>query len=99
MSEDKEKVDISETTAPSVGPNTVIEKDANSTMITNWTVSPAGEDSSVTVKTSWKGAGGLQYAAYPHQASAAEQMLTAERLLDLQGWGAWPTCARKLGLR
>jgi hypothetical protein len=42
-----------------VAGHTVIEKDANSTMITNWTVSPAGEGSSVTVKTSWKGAGGI----------------------------------------
>jgi len=49
--------------------------------------------------TSWRGAGGLQYAAYPHQASAAQQMLTAERLLDMQGWGAWPTCSRRMGLR
>ncbi|MDT5016322.1 MAG: hypothetical protein QOD39_2482 [Mycobacterium sp.] len=39
--------------------HTVIEKDANSTMVTNWTVAPAGPGASVTVKTSWKGAGGI----------------------------------------
>ena len=39
--------------------HTVIEKDANSSMVTNWTVAPAGPGSSVTVKTSWKGAGGI----------------------------------------
>lgn len=39
--------------------HTVIEKDANSSMITNWTVAPAGPGSSVTVKTSWQGAGGV----------------------------------------
>lgn len=39
--------------------HTVIEKDANSTMVTNWTVAPAGPGSSVTVKTSWQGAGGI----------------------------------------
>jgi uncharacterized protein YabE (DUF348 family) len=49
--------------------------------------------------TSWRGAGGLQYAAYPHQASAAEQMLTAETLLGMQGWAAWPSCSRQVGLR
>jgi hypothetical protein len=43
-----------------VAGHTVIEKDANSTMITNWTVSPAGPGSSVTVKTSWQGAGGVK---------------------------------------
>ncbi len=42
-----------------VAGHTVIEKDGNSSMITNWTVAPAGEGSSVTVKTSWKGAGGV----------------------------------------
>jgi hypothetical protein len=39
--------------------HTVIEKDANSSMVTNWTVAPAGPGSSVSVKTSWKGAGGI----------------------------------------
>ncbi|OBB75289.1 SRPBCC family protein [Mycobacterium sp. 852014-52144_SCH5372336] len=42
-----------------VAGHTVIEKDANSSMITNWTVAPAGNGSSVTVKTSWQGAGGI----------------------------------------
>ena len=42
-----------------VAGHTVIEKDANSTMVTNWTVAPAGPGSSVTVKTSWQGAGGI----------------------------------------
>ena len=42
-----------------VAGHTVIEKDANSSMITNWTVAPAGPGSSVTVKTSWQGAGGI----------------------------------------
>ena len=37
----------------------VIEKDANSTMVTNYTVAPAGTGSTVTVKTSWQGAGGI----------------------------------------
>ena len=36
-----------------VAGHTVIEKDANSSMVTNWTVAPAGPGSSVTVKTSW----------------------------------------------
>jgi carbon monoxide dehydrogenase subunit G len=39
--------------------HTVIEKDANSSMVTNWTVAPAGTGSSVTTKTSWEGAGGI----------------------------------------
>lgn len=45
---------------------------------------------------SWRGVG---ESGYPHQHSALTQMWAAERLLDLQGWGAWPACSRKLGLR
>ncbi|BBZ09265.1 polyketide cyclase [Mycolicibacterium doricum] len=43
-----------------VAGHTVIEKDANSTLVTNYTVAPAGPGSSVTVKTSWTGAGGVK---------------------------------------
>jgi carbon monoxide dehydrogenase subunit G len=43
-----------------VAGKTVIEKDANSTLVTNWTVAPAGTGSTVTVKTSWQGAGGIK---------------------------------------
>jgi hypothetical protein len=43
-----------------VAGHTVIEKDANSSMVTNWTVAPAGPGSSVTVKTTWNGAGGIK---------------------------------------
>lgn len=46
--------------------------------------------------SSWRAVGG---SGYPHQHGADEQMLRAEALLDVQGWGAWPACARKLGLR
>lgn len=47
------------TASVDVAGHTVIEKDANSSMITNWTVAPSGPGSSVTVKTSWQGAGGI----------------------------------------
>ncbi|EUA86706.1 polyketide cyclase / dehydrase and lipid transport family protein [Mycobacterium ulcerans str. Harvey] len=43
-----------------VAGHTVIEKDANSSMIINWTVAPAGPGCSVTVKTTWNGAGGVK---------------------------------------
>ncbi|OQO90924.1 polyketide cyclase [Saccharomonospora piscinae] len=35
------------------------ETDANSSMVTTWTVSPRGEGSVVRVVTSWDGAGGI----------------------------------------
>ncbi|MCB1264405.1 MAG: SRPBCC family protein [Mycobacterium sp.] len=43
-----------------VAGHTVIEKDANSSLVTNWTVAPAGPGSTVTVKTTWNGAGGVK---------------------------------------
>ena len=45
--------------------------------------------------TSWRAVGGT---GYPHENSREEQILRAEILQDLQGWGAWPGCARRLGL-
>lgn len=42
-----------------VAGHTVIEKDANSSMVINWTVAPAGTGSSVNLKTTWTGAGGV----------------------------------------
>lgn len=43
-----------------VAGHAVIEKDANSSMVTNWTVAPAGPGSSVTMTTTWDGAGGIK---------------------------------------
>ncbi len=42
-----------------VAGHTVIEKDANSSMVTTWTVAPAGPGCSVAMKTNWNGAGGV----------------------------------------
>ncbi len=45
---------------------------------------------------SWRGVGG---SGYPNQASKAEQISRAKILQARQGWGAWPACTAKLGLR
>ncbi|HEX2315170.1 MAG TPA: SRPBCC family protein [Thermomonospora sp.] len=37
----------------------LVETDANSSMVTTWTVTPAGGGSQVRVETTWKGAGGI----------------------------------------
>jgi hypothetical protein len=44
----------------------------------------------------WRAFGGN---GMPHQASKGEQIRVAERVLAKQGWKAWPSCSRKLGLR
>ena len=47
----------------------------------------------------WRAYGGGEYAQYAYQASREAQIDIAERVLDDVGWGAWPACSRKLGLR
>ena len=47
---------------------------------------------------SWRAAGGGDYASRADLATRSEQIATAERLLDRQGWGAWPSCSSRLGL-
>jgi len=49
--------------------------------------------------TFWSRYGGMAYAARPDLASPAAQIAVAERGLAVQGFGAWPACSRRLGLR
>lgn len=44
----------------------------------------------------WRAHGGTGSA---HNASRAEQIRVAERVRASQGWGAWPACSARLGLR
>ncbi|WP_271214953.1 resuscitation-promoting factor, partial [Pseudonocardia halophobica] len=49
--------------------------------------------------STWRAYGGAQYAPLPHQASREEQIAVASKVRDSRGgYGAWPACARKLGL-
>jgi LysM repeat protein len=43
----------------------------------------------------WRAFGGT---GNPANASKAEQIRVAERVLKVQGWNAWPTCSARLGL-
>ena len=44
---------------------------------------------------SWNGVG---MSGSPATATRAQQIEAGERLLAIQGWGAWPACSAKLGL-
>ena len=44
----------------------------------------------------WRAYGGR---GYPHQNSKAQQIAIAKKLQAAAGWGQWPSCSRKLGLR
>ncbi len=45
----------------------------------------------------WASYGGKQYASSAHQATRAQQIAVAERVLKGQGIGAWPVCGRRSG--
>ena len=46
--------------------------------------------------STWRAHGG---SGMPHKASRAEQIAIAKKVQKSQGWGAWPGCTAKLGLR
>ena len=46
--------------------------------------------------STWKAYGG---SGKPQHASRSEQIAVAKKVLADQGWGAWPACSSKLGLR
>ncbi|GAB3077132.1 transglycosylase family protein [Phycicoccus sp. Root563] len=48
--------------------------------------------------STWDAYGGERYANNAHQASKAEQISVAKKVLAAQGPGAWPTCGARAGL-
>ncbi|MBB5153611.1 transglycosylase family protein [Saccharopolyspora phatthalungensis] len=47
----------------------------------------------------WAAHGGNRFSRYPHRASREQQIAIAESLRSARsGFGAWPGCARRLGL-
>ncbi len=49
--------------------------------------------------STWKEFGGKKYASSADQASRKEQIAVARKVHAEQGWKAWPTCTKKLGMR
>jgi Transglycosylase-like domain/LysM domain len=47
--------------------------------------------------STWEAYGGLEFAPRADLATKDQQIVVAERTLDGQGVGAWPTCGRHLG--
>jgi hypothetical protein len=47
----------------------------------------------------WRAYGGKQLASMPHKATKGEQVRIAKRIQRRQGWGAWPSCSRRIGKR
>lgn len=49
-------------------------------------------------RSTWEAFGGRAYAPRADQATRAEQIAVAEKVLDVQGPGAWPVCSQRAGL-
>src|SRR3954447_25918247 len=49
--------------------------------------------------STWRAYGGTAYASSAYKAGRSAQIAVAQRVLASQGWGAWPACSAKLGLR
>lgn len=50
-------------------------------------------------QNTWERWGGLEYAPRADLATREEQITVAKKTQAAQGWGAWPSCSSKLGLR
>ncbi|WP_282615143.1 transglycosylase family protein [Streptomyces sp. GESEQ-4] len=47
----------------------------------------------------WEEFGGLKYAPRADLASREEQIAVARKVVAVQGWGAWPVCSKRYGLK
>jgi len=47
----------------------------------------------------WRANGGRRFAVLPNRATKREQIKVAERIKRSQGWGAWPACSYRIGVR
>ena len=50
-------------------------------------------------RSTWRAYHGKRFARLPNRATKGEQIRVAERIRRHQGWGAWPVCTRRIGVR
>jgi resuscitation-promoting factor RpfA len=50
-------------------------------------------------RSTWRSFGGGAFAATANYATRSQQIAIAEKVLRSQGWKAWPTCSRRVGVR
>ncbi|HVH22968.1 MAG TPA: transglycosylase family protein [Pseudonocardia sp.] len=92
---------VAVTPAASAAPNSTWDRVAQCESGGRWNVNTGnGYHGGLQFSPStWRSFGGGEFAASANQASRAEQIAVAERVLAKQGWGAWPVCSRKAGAR
>jgi uncharacterized protein YabE (DUF348 family) len=85
-------------TAPSVASGSVWDRIAKCESGGNWSINTGNGfygGLQFTLST-WRANGG---SGMPNHASRAQQIAVAKKVQASQGWGAWPACTSKLGLR
>lgn len=87
--------------APSVAGGSVWDTIAQCEAGGNWAINTGNGFSGGLQFTpsTWLAYGGGQYAPEAHLASREQQIAVAEKVQAGQGWGAWPACTAKLGIR
>jgi hypothetical protein len=84
--------------APSVASGSVWDRLAGCESGGNWSINTGNGfygGLQFTLST-WRGYGG---SGMPNRASREAQIAVAKRVQAAQGWGAWPACTAKLGIR
>ena len=86
------------TSAPAVASGGVWDRIAKCESGGNWSINTGnGYYGGLQFSPStWRANGG---SGMPHKASRAQQIAVAKKIQKSQGWGAWPGCTAKLGLR
>lgn len=84
--------------APSVASGSVWDSLAQCESGGNWAINSGnGYSGGLQFSLStWGASGG---SGLPHENSREAQIAVAQRVQASQGWGAWPSCSRQLGLR
>ncbi|MDJ0454962.1 resuscitation-promoting factor [Gordonia amicalis] len=87
--------------APFVPPGSVWDALAQCEATGNWAINTGnGFYGGVQFdQNTWERWGGLEYAPRADLATREEQIAIAKKTQAVQGWGAWPSCTSKLGLR
>ena len=87
--------------APSVANGSVWDPLAQCEAGGNWAINTGNGFSGGLQFTpsTWLAYGGGQYAPQAHLATREQQIAVASKVQAGQGWGAWPACTAKLGLR
>ena len=90
-----------QSTAPAVASGSVWDALAQCEATGNWSINTGNGFSGGLQFTpsTWAAFGGNEYAPQAWQATREQQIAVAQKVQAAQGWGAWPACTAKLGLR